>query len=96
MSIAAATGDLARGYEALRAPGRRGHPGEAPRGLAVLRRPGLVAWMRALPPEVRGPTDRAIRRRSVAWHLDGLDGELVSVLTEMAIGAGMGVCAVHR
>ena len=89
MSITATTGDLERGYEALRARAIGDIPAEAPRGLALLRGRGLVAWMRALPPAVPGPrTGRSATGGGM--DLDGLDGELVSVLTEMAIGAGWG------
>lgn len=91
MTITASSEDLERGYEALRAQAVGVIPDIVPRGLAVLRRTGLVAWMRALPPETG---DRRRRRPAAGGGTARADlgGELVSVLTEMALGAGRGPC----
>jgi hypothetical protein len=89
MTLAASATELERGYEALRAQAVGTTPAVRPRGLAILHRAGLVAWMRALPP---GTPDRQGERpepdRDTA--LAGLGSELVSILTEMALGAGWG------
>ena len=91
MTMAASAGELARGYEALRAQAVGVIPDVIPRGLAVLRRAGLVAWMRALPPAT---PDRPAERSAIAGGtaLADVSSELVSVLTEMALGAGRGAC----
>ena len=87
MTATASAGELVRGYEALRAQAVGVIPDAIPRGLAVLRRAGLAAWMRALPPAVepRG-SERPTGDRGLA--LADLGGELVSALTEMALGGG--------
>lgn len=89
--MAAAPRELMLGYEALRAQTSGVIPDVVPRGVAVLRRAGMVAWMRALPPEpgARRP-ERPADARGTAFA--DLGGELVSVLTEMALGAGRGAC----
>ncbi len=91
MTMAASPRELMLGYEALRAQAVGVIPDVIPRGLAVLRRAGMVAWMRALPPEAGGRRpDRPVGPRGTA--LADVGGELVSVLTEMALGAGRGTC----
>lgn len=87
MNVTASSQELARSYEALRAQAVGELAAVTPRGLAVLRRAGLVTWMRACPPGA--PAAR--REPPGAGHgtaLGGVSGELVSVLTEMALGAG--------
>lgn len=87
MKVTASSSELARSYEALRAQAVGELVAVTPRGLAVLRRAGLVTWMTACPPSAP-----AARREppgaSQATALGGVGGELVSVLTEMALGAG--------
>jgi len=91
MTMVASPRELARGYEALRAQAVGVIPEVIPRGLAVLRRAGMVAWMRALPPEPGARrSGRPVGTRGTA--LADVGGELVSVLTEMALGAGRGTC----
>ena len=86
MSPTASPRELERRYEALRAHAL-GEVPTGPRGLAVLRRAGLVAWMRACPPEVP-----SLRQEPSGCGLGapfaGMHNELASVLTEMALGAG--------
>jgi len=87
MSPTASPRELERQYEALRAQALGEVPTAGARGLAVLRRAGLVAWMRACPPEVP-----SLRQEPSGCGLGapfaGMHGELASVLTEMALGAG--------
>ena len=89
MTLAASAEDLERGYEALRAQAVGTMAQTHPRGLAVLRRAGLAAWMRALPPST---PDRHDGRTTPDGDvpIGGLGSELVSILTEMALGAGWG------
>ncbi len=89
MTVTASAAELEQRYEALRAQAIGTIPAVRPRGRAVLCRAGMVAWMRALPPEagVRRP-DRPVGARGTAFA--DLGGELVSVLTEMALGARWG------
>jgi hypothetical protein len=89
VSVTASAEDLERGYEALRAGALGAIPVVRPRGLAVLRRAGIAAWMRALPPAVPGRR----RERSAPDGTTALAepaGELVSILAEMALGARWG------
>ena len=59
MTITAGAGDLAQGYEALRAQALGTVPTVKPRGLAVFMGAGLPAWMNALPPSAgRGGQQR--------------------------------------
>jgi hypothetical protein len=88
MSVTAAPGELARTYEALRAQAVGAIPAGTPRGLALLRRAGVVAWMIACPPA--GPVARPTRPAGDAplTTFAGVGSELVRVLTEMALGSG--------
>ncbi len=92
MNVTASPLELERTYEALRAQAFGAIPAVAPRGLAVLRRAGMVAWMRACPP--LAPVSPPERHGLVGpgMPLAGLGGELVSLLTEMALGAGRRWC----
>lgn len=86
MNVSASPIELERTYEALRAQALGAIPAVTPRGLALLRRAGLVAWMTACPPGA--PASRPERPGAgQATALAGMSGELVSVLTEMALGA---------
>ena len=85
MTITACAGDLAQGYEALRAQALGAVPGVTPRGRAVLAGAGLAAWMSALPPSARRPS-RA-ERPDRAGHQDGQSTELVRLLAEMVLAS---------
>lgn len=79
--------ELCAGYEALRAAATGSVICETPRGLALLVAQGLPWWIRAwapLPP----PAPAALGERPVAGRLGG---EMVRVLTEMALGCRGGL-----
>ncbi len=84
MTISADVVDLLVGYEALRAQALGAVPAATPRGLSVLTRAGLAAWMGALVPIVR---TRATVHRVAAHESTGFGTELVSLLTEMALAS---------
>ncbi|MGC8633368.1 MAG: hypothetical protein ACP5VP_01645 [Candidatus Limnocylindrales bacterium] len=84
MSVTASPATLARTYEALRA-GAMGMPVTGtPRGLAVLRGAGMVAWMAACPPE-RTVITRERPVVPVRGPHPGMGRELVGVLAAMAL-----------
>lgn len=86
LKITAAAGELAEGYEALRAQALGGLPPLTPRGLAVFVRGGLAGWMSACPPGSRprpGVSAPAGAREERA--LTGAGAEIVRLLTEMAL-----------
>ncbi|HVB54115.1 MAG TPA: hypothetical protein VNF24_08010 [Candidatus Acidoferrales bacterium] len=82
--------DLLQAYEGLRAHALGQLPAGTPRGLALFLDGGMPAWMSAwvqlapcpIPPAPAGASDRP--------PLDALGGELVRVLTEMALGRNHG------
>lgn len=82
--------DLLQAYEGLRAHALGRLPAGTPRGLALLLDGGMPAWMSAwarlapcpIPPAPVGASNRP--------PLDALGGELVRVLTEMALGRNHG------
>ena len=77
-------GELCSGYEALRAVATGSVVAAAPRGLALLLGQGLPAWIRAWAPLPPPAAPRvALGERPV---VAGLAGEVVRVLTEMALG----------
>ena len=85
MTAAVARPELAPAYEALRAHATGQCPTIAPRGLAVLLRGGVPAWITAWEPvAVQSPTPGATY---TALPLGGRAEELVSMLTEMALGS---------
>lgn len=84
MTISADAADLLAGYEALRAQALGAVPAATPRGLSVLTRAGLAAWMRALAPIARTSTTP---RRVAARESTDFGAELVSLLTEMALSS---------
>jgi hypothetical protein len=86
MTITACAGDLAQGYEALRAQAQGAVPGVNPRGRAVLVGAGLAAWMSALPPSARPRPPRA-ERPDRAGHQNGQSPELVRLLAEMVLAS---------
>jgi hypothetical protein len=91
--MTASTGELAQAYEALRAQAVGRAPAVTPRGLALLRRAGLAAWMRASPP-LRPATPSAHPSAGRPPTPDGgLHVELVRLLTEMALGSQRRSCA---
>ena len=82
--ISADAAELVAGYEALRAQAIGAVPAATPRGLSVLTRAGVPAWMRALAPTERTSTPA----RAVAARVStGFDAELASLLTEMALSS---------
>lgn len=85
MSVTASPATLARTYEALRA-GATGMPVTGtPRGLAVLRSAGMVAWMTACPPDRAAVRERPLRLVG-AGSAGGEPGrELVGILAAMAL-----------
>jgi hypothetical protein len=78
-------GELACAYEALRAQATGELPAATPRGLALFLAAGFPDWMMAWAP--LAPT---VRRTPTASHHRappvGLGGEVVQLLTEMALG----------
>ena len=86
MIIAGGAGELELGYEALRAQAVGDTPELTPRGLAVLLRGGMVAWMCACPP--RPQPDAGVASPPLGAGRAAVDAsrELVRVLTEMALG----------
>lgn len=74
--------ELGRGYEALRAQATGELPAVTPRGLALFLSAGFPTWMKAwapLTPPAPPPPARREARIS-------LGGEVVQLLTEMALG----------
>jgi len=82
VTISANADDLLAGYEALRVQALGAVPAATPRGLNVLTRAGLAAWMRALAP-TGGPSTTT--PRVGARESTGFGSELASLLTEMAL-----------
>lgn len=91
MTITAPAVDLAAAYEALRAQAVGQMPAGTPRGLALFRRVGLAGWMPAC-----APISTQISTATTSAQVDGhrqrmprvdLDGALVQILTEMALGS---------
>jgi hypothetical protein len=77
------TDELCAGYESLRAAAAGSAVCDTPRGLALLLAQGLPAWMRAWSPL---PPPAPIARSDERPLAPGTGGELVRVLTEMALG----------
>jgi hypothetical protein len=75
--------ELCAGYEAMRAAATGSLVSETPRGLALLLAEGLPGWMRAFAPLPPASPIAAAVERPLA---SGLGGEVVRVLTEMALG----------
>lgn len=76
--------ELCAGYEALRAAATGSPVTDTPRGLALLLAQGLPGWVRAWSPlPATQPIVPAGARPAVA----GLAGEMVRVLTEIALGS---------
>lgn len=86
LKITAAAGELAEGYEALRAQALGGLPPLTPRGLAVFVHGGLAGWMSACPPrpELRSTLGTPAGSRGVR-ALSGARAEVVRLLAEMAL-----------
>ncbi len=80
---------MTAGYEALRAQATgAGAAGTPPRGLSLLLRAGLAAWIAAWRRLVVAPsTLRPPPRTGRSEPAVGLVAELAVVLTEMALGA---------
>jgi hypothetical protein len=85
MKALQAGGDLTPAYEALRAQATGELPAVTPRGLALFLAAGFPDWMKAWI-----PLAPAVPKTLAALHhLEpplGLGGEVVQVLTEMALG----------
>jgi hypothetical protein len=84
MSQHAPAGDLSAGYEALRAEAVGNLPAGTPRGLALVLNHGLPDWIRAwagAPSPGTAPAPAADRGAA-----PGRGGEVVRLLTEMALG----------
>jgi hypothetical protein len=76
---------MKRGYEALRAQATGELPAVTPRGLALFLAAGSPAWMKAwaplTPPAPTTPAPRGDREARASFG-----GEVVKLLTEMALG----------
>jgi hypothetical protein len=86
VKVLQAAGDLTLAYEALRAQATGELPAVTPRGLAVFLEAGFPDWMKAwtpLAPAVAKTPAAAPHHREPAF---GLGGEVVRLLTEMALG----------
>ena len=80
-----AAGDLTPAYEALRAQATGQLPAVTPRGLALFLATGFPDWMKAWTPlaPTKPLTPTASHHRAPPV---GLGGEVVHLLTEMALG----------
>jgi hypothetical protein len=88
MSISAPTVELEQGYEALRAQAVGEIPSHTPRGMAVLHRGGLPAWMCACPPlPSRTPPPMPERPSNAEGGPASGNGELVRLLAEMVLSS---------
>lgn len=85
MKVVQPGGELTLAYEALRAQATDELPAIAPRGLALFLAAGFPDWMKAWTPLVPTvpTTPAAPHHRAPAV---GLGGEVVQLLTEMAMG----------
>jgi hypothetical protein len=84
MSVVQPASDLTLTYEALRTQATGGLPASTPRGLALFLAAGCIAWMHAW-----RPVAEALRSTPSAHQAApsaALSGEVVQVLTEMALG----------
>lgn len=85
MSVVEPASGLTLTYEALRAQATGGVPVSTPRGLALFLAAGCTAWMHAW-----RPVAEALRSTPSAPHQaapsGAWGGEVVQVLTEMALG----------
>ena len=85
MSQPSPSGELTLAYEALRAQATGALPATTPRGLALFLAAGCPAWITIWKPLAavapRIPTIAHERQTPV-----GVDGEVVQLLTEMALG----------
>lgn len=87
MTIVASSEQLAQGYEALRAQSLGQLPDHTPRGMALLRNGGVVAWMCACPPLPNLMTAIVVRPPDADHAPAAVSRELVHLLTEMALGS---------
>ncbi len=76
---------LARGYEALRAQATGELASVTPRGLSLFLAAGFPAWMKAWAPLTPTTPTTSVARGDRELPL-GLGGEVVRLLTEMALG----------
>ena len=82
--------DLLQAYEGLRAHALGQLPAGTLRGLALFLDRGMPAWMNAWAQLAPFPTPPVPTGASDRPPLDALGGELVRVLTEMALGRNHG------
>jgi len=83
--------DLTAAYEALRAQATGQLPSTTPRGLALCLSAGLPAWMKAWVP--LAPQPPPATSVNDAGHLVHEPGEVVRLLTEMALACRQGNAA---
>ena len=79
------SGELTVGYEALRAQATGALPATTPRGLALFLAVGCPAWIATWKP-LAALAPRIPEVAHDRGTLVDLDGEVVQVLTEMALG----------
>jgi hypothetical protein len=77
--------ELVRAYEALRAQATGELPGATPRGLALFLAAGFPAWMEAWTPLAPAAPTLPAQRADCEVRAS-LGGEVVWLLTEMALG----------
>jgi hypothetical protein len=85
VKITASATDVARAYEALRAQAVGEAPAATPRGLALFLRVGLAGWLPTCAPLTSPSVPRTAGGCWSAPPVE-LDGELVRLLVEMALG----------
>ena len=85
MKVLQAGGDLTRAYEALRAQATGEQPAVTPRGLALFLAAGFPDWMKAWTPLAPAVAKTPVAPRHPEPSV-GLGGEVVQLLTEMALG----------
>ena len=89
MTIPQPAGQLTVAYEAMRAQATGQLPTVTPRGLALFLAEGFPAWLNIWKPLVVAPA-RAPSASHRPQSAVGVGGEMVQVLTEMALGCQKG------
>jgi hypothetical protein len=83
---------VTRGYEALRSQATGGEPNAAPRGLVLLLRSGVAAWLAAWRQlVVPAAHPQPVARADHSPLAPGASGDLAAVLADMALRAHAGV-----
>ncbi len=93
MTIIAPAAELEESYEALRAQALGEIPSTTPRGLALLLRRGMAAWMRAGQPRPRLTPAMAAGHAQADRGVAGVSGELVRLLAAMVLSRQRRCCA---